>query len=102
MFKNIKIRNFTSEELAEERLEAGEENFNKFICEDFTNFINDEKNALEQNAYDLFNIRREDSESAFQKYNEKREKAIFRAKGNKNLIDCANLIITVMSIKFKF
>jgi hypothetical protein len=90
VFKNIKKRNFTSEELAEERLEAGEENFNKFIFEDFTNFINDEKNALEQNAYDLFNIRREDSESAFQKYNEKREKAIFRAKGNEKLISDAN------------
>jgi hypothetical protein len=88
-FKNIKRREFTKDQLSTMRSEMGEENFNRFICNNFTDFINDETNNLDENAFDLFNKRKLDSESAYQKYNEKYQKSIARARGNQKLIDDA-------------
>jgi hypothetical protein len=90
VFKKIKRQNYTAEELSEERLEVGEENFNKFINQDFTAFINDEYNALKENAFHLFLKRKDNPEVAYQKYQEKKDKAIFRARGDIKLIADAN------------
>jgi len=86
VFKNIKRRQYTSDELSEEREEIGEEKFNKFINQDFTTFINNEQNALKQNAFDLFTIRKDNPETAYQKYQEKCDKAISRAKKDPSII----------------
>lgn len=90
VFKKIKKRAYTLEELSEERLETGEENFNKFINEDFTAFINDEYNALKENAFQLFSKRKDHPEVAYQKYQEKKDKAIFRSRGDAKMITDAN------------
>jgi hypothetical protein len=89
-FKNIKRLEFTQDEITNMRIQMGEENFNKFICDDFTNFIQNEKNVKDENAYDLFNARKEVPETAYQKYKDKLDKAIGRARGNSNLIKDAN------------
>jgi hypothetical protein len=86
VFKNIKRRKYTTEELSEERIEVGEVNFNKFINEDFTSFINDEYNSLNENAFDLFNKRKIEPQTAYQKYQEKRDKAISRSRSDPNII----------------
>jgi hypothetical protein len=74
------------------RSEQGEENFNRFISDDFTNFINDELNHNNETAFDLFNKRRdqEGEQAAHQKYKDKLEKAILRSRGNPNVIKEAN------------
>jgi hypothetical protein len=90
VFKKIKRRNYTVEELSEERLEIGEDNFNKFINEEFTAFINDEYNALKENAFHLFSKRKDNPEIAYQKYQEKKDKSIFRARGDVKIIADAN------------
>lgn len=86
VFKNIKRRKYTFEELSEERIEVGEVNFNKFVNEDFTTFINDEQNALEENAFDLFSKRKDKPETAYQKYQDKRDKAIARSRSDPKIV----------------
>jgi hypothetical protein len=91
-FKNIKRRQFTKEELSTMRTEQGEEIFNRFITDDFTNFINDEFNVNNETAFDLFNKRRDQQgvDASYQKYKDKLEKSVSRSRGNQNLIKEAN------------
>jgi hypothetical protein len=88
-FKNIKKRQFTPEQLNEMRIEKGQEEFDRFMNLDFTDFITAEKNNLNQNAFDLYNERKDKPEPAFEKYREKCEKAIGRARGSQKDIDNA-------------
>jgi len=91
-FKNVKRHRFTKDELSTMRSEQGEENFNRFISDDFTNFINDELNYNNETAFDLFNKRRDKDgeQAAHQKYKDKLDKAISRSRGNPNVIKEAN------------
>jgi hypothetical protein len=89
-FKNIK-RNKLIKNSSNNRLTMGEEKYNEFLSQEFTDFIHNEKNAEGHNAFALYEERVNNPGVAYQKYDEKRNKAIIRAKNNKSIIQEANL-----------
>jgi len=88
-FKNIKRNDLIKN--GSNRLTLGEERYNELLSQEFTDFIHNEKNAEGHNAFALYEERANNPEVAYQKYDEKRNKAIIRAKGNKAIIQEANL-----------
>jgi len=82
-FKNIKRKQL-------KELTNDNPDYIRIVSEDFTNFINDETNEQNQNAFDLYNQRSINSQDAYDKYATKRDKAIRRGGESSKVIEEEN------------
>jgi len=88
-FKNNKkmelIKENGEDNIRTMRIKLGEENFNKLLSTSFEELLN-ETTLTNKKAIDLYNIRKNNKLDVIEKYKEKCEKAIKRARGNQEAI----------------